>query len=269
MGRTARDAIQIPSTLTCCTSRNCSRDNSLIGPRILIPALLIKTSMRPNRCATVATNASTADGWVTSTCSPIASMSCSEAISFAADSASAKLRLTRATRAPADASPDAMALPRPLEPPVTMAVWSVMSNKRIPRVMASLSQRGESDPAGSGLGCPWAFRPGISRRATFTHGVTRPVLGVIVRVPSKGSEERQRYRQLTRTALISLPAGPRWGEDLDVWSGSVESPRAAVRFPVEPAPPVGGLARCWQVQIFRQQVVPRWSADVDDPMGVA
>src|SRR6185436_20288810 len=99
------------------------------GLRILMPALLMRMSIRPSSPATRPAMAATESLSVTSAATAIAvAPPCLSSATASADLAS--LRPTTAIAAPACASPRAMPSPMPPLPPVTMATLPVRSKGR-------------------------------------------------------------------------------------------------------------------------------------------
>src|SRR6185436_1319929 len=107
------------------------------GLRMLMPALLMRMSIRPSSPTTRLTMAATAALSVTSAATAIAlAPLCSSSATAAADLAS--LRPTTAIAAPACARPRAMPSPMPPLPPVTMATLPVRSKGPVFMVVVRL-----------------------------------------------------------------------------------------------------------------------------------
>ncbi len=128
-GATARHISHTPVTFVSCTWRNSSNVSSSIGPRMLMPALLIRTSIRPKSATTCATVASICSGSVTSQPKPRHVGPWAACSSSAAAWACRASRLATTTWAPASASAPAITAPSPRLPPVMMATRSSMRKR--------------------------------------------------------------------------------------------------------------------------------------------
>src|SRR3954447_16116519 len=92
------------------------------------PALLTRTSSRPNSSRAASSSGSSSSQWPTWQPRPITRRPVSAAISAAAASQASALRLAIITSAPARARPRAISRPSPRLPPVTRAVRPTSSN---------------------------------------------------------------------------------------------------------------------------------------------
>ena len=120
-GPNARAHSHGPLRLVSMTASQSASDRSWIGPRMLIPALLIRMSARPSELSMSAASFSTSAALVTSASNAAARRPVCLVICAAASSHAARERPEIATSAPASASAVAMVRPRPRAPPVTSA----------------------------------------------------------------------------------------------------------------------------------------------------
>src|SRR3954454_15529839 len=112
-----------------------------MGPRILMPALLTRISIRPNSRSTSSARRSTSASFVTSAAKAAVLRPVAPAIPFAASSHVSFERPASATVAPASASAIAMVLPRPRAPPVTSATLPSSRNRSITLFCATSTSR--------------------------------------------------------------------------------------------------------------------------------
>ena len=126
-GTTARETKKGASRFDVITARHCSSVKSGSGARRLTAALLTTMSSTPILRSMSATASLTASETLTSNGMVCATSPSAASVRFAVSSRSA-LRPLMITSAPARASPDAIASPRPLPPPVTSARRPERSN---------------------------------------------------------------------------------------------------------------------------------------------
>ena len=115
----ARQASQVPTTLTSRHARRSAADSSSIVPRACTPALVTSTSSRPYTKSARSTSPATAFSSVTSHAWPSTGRPVWAASRPAACSQRSAQRLASTTADPDRARAPAIARPRPAEPPVT------------------------------------------------------------------------------------------------------------------------------------------------------
>ena len=115
----ARQASQVPTTLTSRHARRSATDSSSIVPRACTPALVTSTSSRPYTESARSTSPATASSSVTSHAWPSTGRPVWAVSRPAACSQRSAERLASSTADPARARAPAIASPRPAEPPVT------------------------------------------------------------------------------------------------------------------------------------------------------
>lgn len=121
------------------TLSHASSDNSSTGPPSKAPALLISRSTGPNSWSVSAKSRCTSASRETSQATEETAAAVSPSWLQASCSRS-EFRPASMTRQPAATSEWAMPRPIPVEPPVTMAVWPVRSNKTLSPVRISIGK---------------------------------------------------------------------------------------------------------------------------------
>jgi hypothetical protein len=117
----ARQASQVPTTLTSRQARRSATASWSKVPRAWIPALVTSTSIRPCPARTASVRAPTARSLVTSQARPCTAVPVRADSRAAASAQRPAERLASTTVVPAWARAAAMARPSPAEPPVTTA----------------------------------------------------------------------------------------------------------------------------------------------------